>query len=108
MILRVTLAVYMKISTVGTIKTTERAVRTAVRQQLLIVKVTTFIVIELIIFPLGCGVILDLCTIWFFLGVSLKALVVFMRYAPLTAAFSLLRSDGNHGMATCFLLIVKM
>ena len=41
----------------------------------------------MIIFPLGCGVILDLCTIWFFPEVSLKARLVFVQYAPLTATF---------------------
>lgn len=50
-------------------------------------QVATFIIIELIIFPLGCGVILDLCTIWFFPEVSLRARLVFMQYAPLTATF---------------------
>ena len=50
-------------------------------------QVATFIIIELIVFPLGCGVILDLCTIWFFPEVSLKARFVFMQYAPLTATF---------------------
>ena len=36
----ISLAIYMNILTVGTIKTAEKAVRTAVRQQLLVVKVT--------------------------------------------------------------------
>ena len=38
----VSLAIYMNILTVGTIKTAEKAVRTAVRQQLLVVKVILF------------------------------------------------------------------
>ena len=38
----VSLAIYMNILTVGTIKTAEKAVRTAVRQQLLVVKVIPF------------------------------------------------------------------
>lgn len=38
----VSLAIYMNILTVGTIKTAEKAVRTAVRQQLLVVKVVPF------------------------------------------------------------------
>ena len=103
----IALAVYMNILTVGTIKSAEKALKIAVRQQLLVVKVVseltfssitrmrltsaqqvaTFIIIELIVFPLGCGVILDLCTIWFFPEVSLKARFVFMQYAPLTATF---------------------
>ena len=44
LIIGVTLAVYMNILTVGTIKTAERAVRTAVRQQLLVVKVIPFFI----------------------------------------------------------------
>jgi len=36
------LAIYMNVLTVGTIKTAEKAVRTAVRQQLLVVKVIPF------------------------------------------------------------------
>jgi len=106
LLIGISLAVYMNILTVGTIKTAEKALRTAVRQQLLVVKVisllphpelygtnerleqvATFIIIELIIFPLGCGVILDLCTIWFFPEVSLRARLVFLQYAPLTATF---------------------
>ena len=39
LLIGVALAIYMNILTVGTIKTAERAVRTAVRQQLLVVKV---------------------------------------------------------------------
>ena len=39
-IIGITLAVYMNILTVGTIKNAEKALRTAVRQQLLVVKVS--------------------------------------------------------------------
>ena len=39
LLIGVSLAIYMNILTVGTIKTAEKAVRTAVRQQLLVVKV---------------------------------------------------------------------
>jgi len=42
LIIGISLAIYMNILTVGTIKTAERAVRTAVRQQLLVVKVVSF------------------------------------------------------------------
>ena len=41
----VSLAIYMNILTVGTIKTAEKAVRTVVRQQLLVVKVTSHFLI---------------------------------------------------------------
>ena len=43
LIIGVTLAVYMTILTVRMIKTAERAVRTAVRQHLLVIKVIPFI-----------------------------------------------------------------
>jgi len=42
LLIGVSLAIYMNILTVGTIKTAEKAVRTAVRQQLLVVKVIPF------------------------------------------------------------------
>jgi len=81
------LAIYMNVLTVGTVKSAGKAVRMAVRQQLLVVKVAAFIIIELIIFPLGCGIALDACTLWFFPEANLRARLVFVRYAPLTTMF---------------------
>ncbi|KAF9647968.1 hypothetical protein BDM02DRAFT_3187503 [Thelephora ganbajun] len=80
----ISLVVYTNM-TVDTIKTAEKALRIAVRRQLLVVKVAVFIIIELITFPLGCGVILGPCTIRFSPEVSLKARLVFMQHASLAA-----------------------
>jgi E3 ubiquitin-protein ligase MARCH6 len=46
-----------------------------------------FIIIELVIFPLGCGVMLDGCTVWVFPDASLASRVAFFTQAPLTAMF---------------------
>ncbi|THH12440.1 hypothetical protein EW146_g7700 [Bondarzewia mesenterica] len=81
------LAFYLNVLTVGTVKSAGRAIRNAVRQQLLVIKVAAFIVVELVIFPLGCGINLDLCSIWLFPEASLQSRVSFFRYAPLTATF---------------------
>ncbi|KAN0115652.1 hypothetical protein V8E52_006771 [Russula decolorans] len=80
-------AFYLNIFTVGSVKSAGRAVRSAVRQQLLVVKVATFIIIELVLFPLGCGINLDLCSIWLFPEASVQSRVAFFQYAPLTAIF---------------------
>ena len=74
----------------GTIKTAERAVRTAVRQQFLTIKLIspTFylrwqsayiaaLIIELVIFLLSCGITLDMC----------MRRLVFMWYTPVTTVF---------------------
>ncbi|KAI1796687.1 hypothetical protein LXA43DRAFT_986618 [Ganoderma leucocontextum] len=81
------LAVYLNILTVGSMRTASRAVRNAVRQQLLVVKVAAFIVVELVIFPLGCGVMLDVCTVWLFPQGSFRSRAAFLMYAPLTSVF---------------------
>ncbi|KAG8215068.1 hypothetical protein J3R82DRAFT_8489 [Butyriboletus roseoflavus] len=69
-IVSIILALYLNVFTVGNAKTAGKAVRNAVRQQLLVVKVAMFIIIELIIFPLGCGIMLDAS---FFTQASLTA-----------------------------------
>ncbi|RPD64449.1 hypothetical protein L226DRAFT_484485 [Lentinus tigrinus ALCF2SS1-7] len=81
------LAVYLNILTIGSMRSAGRAVRNAVRQQLLVVKVAAFIIIELVIFPLGCGVMLDVCTVWLFPQGSFRSRAGFLMYAPLTAVF---------------------
>ncbi|KAH9987162.1 hypothetical protein BJV74DRAFT_885714 [Russula compacta] len=79
------IAFYLNVFTVGSVKSAGRAVRSAVRQQLLVV--ATFIIIELVLFPLGCGINLDLCSIWLFPEASLQSRIAFFQYAPLTATF---------------------
>jgi E3 ubiquitin-protein ligase MARCH6 len=81
------LALYLNILTVGNAKSAGRAVRNAVRQQLLVLKVATFIFIELVTFPLACGVVLDLCTVWLFPEANLHSRAAFFFQAPLTAMF---------------------
>ncbi|KAF7317716.1 RING-CH-type domain-containing protein [Mycena kentingensis (nom. inval.)] len=80
-------AIYLNLLTVGNMKTAGRAVRSAVREQLLVVKVAAFIFIELVTFPLGCGIVLDLCTIGLFPEASLTSRIEFFKSAPLTAMF---------------------
>ncbi|KAI0788709.1 hypothetical protein C8Q75DRAFT_879244 [Abortiporus biennis] len=81
------LAIYLNILTVGSVKSAGRAVRSAVRQQLLVVKVAAFIIVELVVFPLGCGVMLDACTVWLFPQGSFRSRTAFLMFAPLTSAF---------------------
>ncbi|KAF9077991.1 hypothetical protein BDP27DRAFT_1310544 [Rhodocollybia butyracea] len=81
------LALYLNVLTIGNVKTAGRAVRSAVRQQLLVLKVASFIFIELFTFPLGCGVVLDICTLWLFPGASYASRMEFLSQAPLTTVF---------------------
>ncbi|KAF9642179.1 hypothetical protein BDM02DRAFT_3273563 [Thelephora ganbajun] len=73
LLLGISLAVYMNILTAGMVKAAGKTSRTAVRQRLFVVKVSTFIIIELITFPLRCSGILGLCTMWLLPKVGLKA-----------------------------------
>ncbi|KAG6888471.1 hypothetical protein C0995_008044 [Termitomyces sp. Mi166 len=81
------LSVYLNFIAAGNAKTAGRAVRIAVRQQLLVLKVATFIFIELISFPLSCGIVLDLCTVWYFPEANFTSRLTFFTQAPLTAVF---------------------
>lgn len=38
-------------------------------------------------FPLGCGVMLDICTVWLFPQGSFRSRAAFLMFAPLTSAF---------------------
>ncbi|KAF7289096.1 RING-CH-type domain-containing protein [Mycena chlorophos] len=80
-------AIYLNLLTVGNMKTAGRAVRSAVREQLLVVKVAAFIFIELVIFPLGCGIVLDLCTVFLFPEANFASRVEYFKFAPFTAMF---------------------
>ncbi|KAH9849834.1 hypothetical protein C2E23DRAFT_837455 [Lenzites betulinus] len=81
------LAIYLNVLTVGTMRSAGRAVRSAIRQQLLVVKVAAFIVIELVIFPLGCGMMLDVCSVWMFPHGTFRSRAAFLLFAPLRAGF---------------------
>ncbi|KAM6496827.1 hypothetical protein JOM56_007300, partial [Amanita muscaria] len=86
-IIGLSVAVYLNLLTVGTARSAGRAVRSAVRQQLLVLKVAAFILIELVTFPFGCGIVLDLSTIWLFPEANLQSRMAFFAQAPLTAIF---------------------
>ncbi|KAH9924822.1 hypothetical protein B0H21DRAFT_764612 [Amylocystis lapponica] len=81
------IAIYLNILTVGSVRNAGRAVRSAVRQQLLVVKVAAFIVVELVVFPLGCGVMLDLCVLWLFPQGNFRDRAAFLTFAPVTSTF---------------------
>ncbi|KAJ3557499.1 hypothetical protein NM688_g1443 [Phlebia brevispora] len=83
----VCIALYLNVLTVGSMKSAGRAMRSAVRQQLVVVKVATFIIVELVVFPLGCGIMLDVCSVSLFPQGSFRTRAEFLLYAPLTAAF---------------------
>ncbi|OBZ73915.1 ERAD-associated E3 ubiquitin-protein ligase doa10 [Grifola frondosa] len=86
-VIGIVLALYLNVLTVGSVRNAGRAVRNAIRQQLLVVKVAAFIIVELVIFPLGCGIMLDVCTVWLFPQGSFRSRAAFLMYAPLTAIF---------------------
>ncbi|GLB43378.1 putative RING finger membrane protein [Lyophyllum shimeji] len=81
------LALYLNLLTIGNARSAGRAIRSAVRQQLLVLKVATFIFIELVTFPLSCGIVLDLCTVWLFPEANLTSRAAFFLQSPLTAIF---------------------
>lgn len=66
---------------------TLRAIRSIIRQQVILIKVLVFITIELIIFPLGCGILLDLNTLPLFPSGTLQRRIAFLQYAPFTSIF---------------------
>ncbi|KAG7093540.1 hypothetical protein E1B28_007211 [Marasmius oreades] len=86
-VVAVILGLYLNFLTVSNVRTAGRAVRNAIRQQLLVLKVATFIFVELVVFPFCCGIVLAICTIWLFPEASLASRATFFYQAPLTAAF---------------------
>lgn len=103
-VLALILAAYLNLFTVGNARTAGRAVRNVIRQQLLVIKVrlhcsfgikgvlrayqvASFIFVELAVFPLGCGVVLDICTVWLFPEANLQSRAAFFTQAPMTAMF---------------------
>ncbi|PWN51318.1 hypothetical protein IE53DRAFT_368172 [Violaceomyces palustris] len=64
-----------------------RWAKSVIDQQLLIIKVLVFIGIELVAFPLGCGILLDLCLMPLFPGATIGSRWTHFRYAPLTFSF---------------------
>ncbi|KAF9506397.1 hypothetical protein BS47DRAFT_1385606 [Hydnum rufescens UP504] len=66
-----------------------RVMRNLITQQLIVVKVAVFIIIELVVFPFGCGVILDLSTLPIFPDATIWSRLQYCANAPVTAAFFL-------------------
>lgn len=50
-------------------------------------QVAFFIVVELVMFPFACGVMLDFSTLVLFPEATIESRVAFFMYAPITAAF---------------------
>lgn len=53
----------------------------------MILQVAVFIIIELVMFPLGCGIMLDICSVWLFPEANLQSRAVFFVQSPVTAMF---------------------
>ena len=104
LIVAVLVALYLNALNVGNVRNAGRAIRNAIRQQLIVLKVyillspfihqrpnnlqvAIFIIIELFVFPLGCGIMLDLCTLKLFPNATLRSRMVFFAHAPVTAVF---------------------
>ncbi|KAF9013558.1 hypothetical protein BDZ89DRAFT_467644 [Hymenopellis radicata] len=77
---------YVHLLAVGN-KETGKAVKNLLRQHVLVLKVAAFILIELVVFPLGCGVVLDLFALWLFSPSNLASRTVFLYQAPMTTTF---------------------
>ncbi|KAL5531378.1 hypothetical protein ACEPAG_4255 [Sanghuangporus baumii] len=81
------LAIYLNVLNVGNVQSAGRAMRNAIKQQLIVLKVAVFILTELVVFPLGCGIMFDFCTLRLFPDASVQSRFFFSTYAPVTATF---------------------
>ncbi|RHZ59499.1 hypothetical protein Glove_363g39 [Diversispora epigaea] len=68
-------------------RTVSRAVQEGLRQQGIVLKVAFFVAIELIIFPIICGILLDLSTLPLFSEASPTSRLEFYFDSPLTSTF---------------------
>ncbi|KAJ1580258.1 hypothetical protein NDA11_002489 [Ustilago hordei] len=66
----------------------ESALKLYIDQHVLILKALSFIFIELVIFPLGCGLLFDICTLPFLAEASVLGWPEKVRTAPLSFAFT--------------------
>ncbi|KAG5636100.1 hypothetical protein H0H81_009125, partial [Sphagnurus paluster] len=73
------ICLYLDILIVGNENSAGTAMRNTVRQQQLVLKVGTFVVIELVTFPLGSGFVLDLCTT----EANMQSRIAFVTETPL-------------------------
>ncbi|KAF8677376.1 hypothetical protein RHS04_05713 [Rhizoctonia solani] len=81
------MGIYLGALNAGAVRGAARALRNAVKQQLIVVKVALFIGLELLVFPTGCGVVLDIATLPLFESATLAGRIAFYDSAPLTAFF---------------------
>ncbi|CAE6382190.1 unnamed protein product [Rhizoctonia solani] len=81
------MGIYLGVLNAGAVRGAARALRNAVKQQLIVVKVALFIGLELLVFPTGCGVVLDIATLPLFESATLAGRIAFYDFAPLTAFF---------------------
>ncbi|KAH7335166.1 hypothetical protein B0J17DRAFT_668903 [Rhizoctonia solani] len=86
-VLCMVMGIYLGILNTGAVRGAARALRNAVKQQLIVVKVALFIGLELLVFPTGCGVVLDIATLPLFESATLAGRIAFYDFAPLTAFF---------------------
>jgi E3 ubiquitin-protein ligase DOA10 len=68
-------------------RTVGRTVQQAIRQQGIILKVAFFISIELVLFPIVCGVLLDISTLPMFATASMASRWIFYQNHPITTIF---------------------
>ncbi|CAE6447141.1 unnamed protein product [Rhizoctonia solani] len=87
MVLCMVMGIYLGVLNTGAVRGAARALRNAVKQQLIVVKVALFIGLELLVFPTGCGVVLDIATLPLFESATLAGRIAFYDFAPLTAFF---------------------
>lgn len=66
----------------------DSALKLYIDQHVLILKALSFIFIELVVFPLGCGLLFDICTMPFLAEASIFAWPEKIRTAPLSFAFT--------------------
>ncbi|CUA78051.1 E3 ubiquitin-protein ligase MARCH6 [Rhizoctonia solani] len=86
-VLCMVMGIYLGVLNTGAVRGAARALRNAVKQQLIVVKVALFIGLELLVFPTGCGVVLDIATLPLFESATLAGRIAFYDFAPLTAFF---------------------
>ncbi|QRV88979.1 E3 ubiquitin-protein ligase MARCH6 [Ceratobasidium sp. AG-Ba] len=87
LVLTLVMGIYLGVLNAGAVRGAARALRNAVKQQLIVIKVALFIGLELLVFPTGCGVVLDAATLPLFESATLAGRIAFYDFAPLTAFF---------------------
>ncbi|KAL1918314.1 uncharacterized protein VTP21DRAFT_2974 [Calcarisporiella thermophila] len=68
-------------------RTVNRAMQQAIHQQGIILKVAFFVAIELVVFPIICGILLDLSTLPLFPNNAARQRYEFHEHAPFTSLF---------------------